>query len=460
MTARVVVVGLGPAGDDLVSAGTLALIEQHEVRFVRTRRHPSAHVVGDARSFDHLYEAAATMSEVYEGIVEALVSAASETGEVLYAVPGSPVVAEHTVQLLLADERVEVEVHAALSFLDLAWARLGIDPVAAGVRVVDGHRFAVEAAGERGPLLVAQCDRRSVLSDIKLAVDDPPSAPVVLIQRLGARDEHIAEVSWDELDRLVEPDHLTSLWIPELASPVASEVAGLVELVARLRVECPWDREQTHQSLRPYLVEEAHEVVEALDALSSDTTDAGAHVALEEELGDLLFQIVFHAQIATESGRFDLSDVARSIHDKLVARHPHVFGDVEVDGDARVVESNWERLKAAETGRTSAFDGIPPSLPALARAAKLADKARRLGLGPVVADVVASLADDPDVDGRLAALVASATEIGDPESALREVLRRLEDELRRAEDVAPGARTGSIDPDLFLKSTPPDSDSS
>src|SRR5205085_1586216 len=141
---------------------------------------------------------------------------------------------------------LDVEVLAALSFADLAWARLGVDPVAAGVRMVDGQRFAVEAAGERGPLLVAQCDSKAVLSEIKLACED--GGDVVVLQRLGLPDESITTVAWDELDRAVEPDHLTSLYIAVLAAPVGQELVRFAELVRYLREHCPWDREQTHQS--------------------------------------------------------------------------------------------------------------------------------------------------------------------------------------------------------------------
>src|SRR4051812_23397512 len=151
---------------------------------------------------------------------------------------------------------------AALSFLELAWPRLGVDPVAAGVRVVDGHRFAVEAAGQRGPLLVAQCDAKEVLSGIKLAVEDGPVAPVTVLQRLGLPDESVRPVGWDDIDRDVDADHLTSLWIPALAAPVGVELIRFDELVHTLRERCPWDREQTHDSLRRHLIEEAYEALE------------------------------------------------------------------------------------------------------------------------------------------------------------------------------------------------------
>src|SRR5207237_8985415 len=144
-----------------------------------------------ARSFAVVYERARAFDEVYAEIVDALAEAAASHGEVLYAVPGSPLVAERTVELLLEDGRVDVDVVPGLSFLDLVWARLGVDPVAAGVRVVDGRRFEVEAAGERGPLLVAQCDAPHVLSEIKLAVEYPPAGGVGALQRLRPGDASV-----------------------------------------------------------------------------------------------------------------------------------------------------------------------------------------------------------------------------------------------------------------------------
>ena len=223
-----VVVGLGPAGPELLNGATLDALRRVPRRYLRPGRHPAAAAVTDASTFDEVYDSARSLEEVYGRIVDALVEAAAD-GDVVYAVPGSPLVAERSVELLRADPRVAVEMVPAMSFLDLAWARLGVDPVAAGVRLVDGRRFAVEAAGERGPLLVAQCDARHVLSDVKLAVDDGPDVQV--LQRLGLPDESVTTVAWDDLDRAVEPDHLTCLYLPVLAAPVAGEVAAFAELV-------------------------------------------------------------------------------------------------------------------------------------------------------------------------------------------------------------------------------------
>jgi tetrapyrrole methylase family protein/MazG family protein len=314
------------------------------VRFVRTTRHPAAPVVEPATSFDEVYEQGSTLDDVYRTIVDTLIDGAHAHGEVLYAVPGSPAVAERTVVLLREAEagaRIELEVVPALSFMDLAWARLGVDPVASGARIVDGHRFATEAAGERGPLLVAQCDSARVLSDIKLALDlDGP--PIVVLQRLGAPDEAITTVERSELDRSVTADHLTSVWIAVAAPAVASEVARFDDLVHVLRERCPWDREQTHHSLTRHLLEETYEVLDAIEHVDPESGEGYDH--LEEELGDLLFQICFHATLAGERGEFTLADVARGIHDKLVLRHPHVFGDVDAN-DSTTVMRNWEQIK-------------------------------------------------------------------------------------------------------------------
>jgi tetrapyrrole methylase family protein / MazG family protein len=327
-------------------------------------------------------------------------------------------VAERTVELLLEDRRVDVTVHPALSFLDLAWVRLGVDPVAQGVRVVDGRRFGVEAAGERGPLLVGQCDQRHVLSEVKLAVDAGPE--VIVLQRLGLDDEVVRAVAWEDLDRSVEPDHLTSVWIPRLDAPVAGEVARFHELVRTLRSECPWDREQTHATLTRHLLEETYEVLDAIDGLDADAGTGFDH--LEEELGDLLFQVVFHAVLAAEEGQFTLADVATGIHDKLRARHPHVFERQGVEPDVAELTRTWEQAKVAEKGRASVMDGIPAALPALAYAAKVQKKAASQGV-----DWRALPGGEPGtLAARLLELVDQARASGqDPEEALRAATNRL-----------------------------------
>lgn len=419
MTARpaVVVVGLGPGGPEYVTQQTLDALAAVPVRFLRTARHPSATLVADPVTLDHLYESADRFEEVYAAITETVVAGAVQHGRVAYAVPGSPLVLERSVRQLLADDRIEVEVLPAMSFLDVAWARLGIDPVEARVRVVDGHEFAAAAAGDTGPLLVAHAHANWVLSEIKLAVDGNDDAEVVILQRLGTPDEVITRTTWADLDRTVEADHLTSVYVPRLATPVGASLVRFHELTRVLRERCPWDRSQTHESLIKYLIEETFEVVDALQALDPD--DPATDDALAEELGDLLYQIEFHAMIAEQEGRFTMADVADGIHDKLVRRHPHVFQGASNElGD---IADAWVRIKAEEkaargTPDPGPFDGVPSSLPALSYAAGMLKRSGRAGLVAPASDGTPA----GDLAVALMGLVARAAADGiDAEAALR-----------------------------------------
>ena len=204
------------------------------------------------------------------------------------------------------------------------------------------------------------------------------------------------------------------------------ELGRLVAVMHRLRTGCPWDAEQTHASLVRYLVEETLEVVEAIEA--------GDDTELTEELGDLLLQVVFHAEIAAESGRFDIEDVARRISDKLIARHPYVFTDAEVPTD---LVGSWERAKAVEKSRDSALDGIPERLSALTRAHKVLVRARSHGLDPAVLDVSGTDVPAEAVGVEFLRLVARAEELGlDPEQEARSALRALEERVRAAESLS------------------------
>ena len=469
---EVTVVGLGPGRPGLMTSEALAAIAATPVRWLRTSRHPSADAVPGARSFDYLYESAASIEEVYAGIVDVLAGSAAREKRIIYAVPGSPVVAERSVELLRADPRVTTVLLPGVSFADLAFSRLGVDPLAAGVRLVDGHRFAVEAAGSRGPLLVGQCDSRAVLSEVKLAIgsvlDQARSGPgsfdvpdglqvpdvlevpdgleVTVLQHLGLPDESVRRVAWDDLDRDVEPDHLTSLWLPALADPFASELVRLEELVRALRARCPWDREQTHKSLTRYLLEESYEALEAIEELGPD---GEGYEHLEEELGDVLFQVVFHSVLAAEQGQFALGDVARHVHDKLVGRHPHVFGDVVARTSDEVLK-NWELIKKKEKGQASIMDEVARNLPALLYAHKIQRKAASVGfdwddvggalekVGEELAELNEAVALVRDEMGDLlfaAVNVARHVKV-DPEAALREATAKFRRRFQAVEALA------------------------
>jgi tetrapyrrole methylase family protein/MazG family protein len=456
----IVVAGLGPAGPELTTPAVREALTEaaHAGRlFLRTSRHPACEPYRDidgVHSFDGAYERAASFAEVYEEIVTTLLDAAApgaagaapigaQARPVTYAVPGSPMLAERTVGLLrerAAAAGIPVEILAGLSFADLAWSRLGVDPIEAGVRLVDGESFTVQVAGDHGPFLVGQCWSRQVLSDIKLAIAEPADGQrATLLNHLGLGDEQVVDVAWEDLDRSLEPDHLTSLYIPHLGAAPMQELATFFATVERLRHDCPWDREQTHQSLIRHLLEETYEAIEAIEGLGESPATASveqvAHA--EEELGDLLCQVAFHTVLGAEEGLFTLADVARTVNDKLVARHPHVFGDVVAETAAAVV-TNWERIKDQEKQRTHLFEGVPVAMPALARAAKAERKLASVGLGWPDAAVglgVAATSGAPEREAGTAsdlagdALLALARRLAssgvDPEAALRQALGRL-----------------------------------
>ncbi|MBK5333070.1 MAG: nucleoside triphosphate pyrophosphohydrolase [Ilumatobacteraceae bacterium] len=464
---RVTIVGLGPGGPQYVTQETVEAISNHPHRFIRTARHPSASLVGDATSFDDVYEAADTFADVYAEITERLVASAAEHGEILYAVPGSPLVLERSVRHLSNDARVECIVLPAISFLDVAFARLGIDPVEAGVRLIDGHEFATAAAGDHGPMFVAHTHANWVLSDIKLAVEGASGdEPVVILQRLGTPDEQIVHTTWAELDRTVEADHLTCIYIPHLGSPVGESLVRFHQLARTLREQCPWDKEQTHHSLIKYLLEETYEVVDALQSL--DPEEPSSDTALIEELGDLLYQIEFHATIAEQDGRFTMVDVVDGIHDKLVRRHPHVFGSVKAD-DADTVVANWDAIKHAEKGRTSVFDGVAMSQPSLSYAYHVQRKAAKVGFDwpdvggalPKIVEEAAELTDaiatgdrsriDDELGDLLFAVVNVARHLDiEPEAALRVATHKFRRRFERVEQLAAERQLSMNDADLAV----------
>jgi len=441
---RVVVVGLGPAGVDLLLPAARAALERIPVRYVRTARHPAVDELADEglvlEPLDLLYDSGDDLDTVYAAIAARVVAAAQEHGEVAYAVPGSPSVAERTV-VLLRGAGIDIEIVPGLSFADLAWNRLGIDPMT-GARVIDARTFAVDSAGFSGAMLLAQCDTRFVLSDVKLALLEvlPPEHEVIVLQGLGLPDERKVAVALSELDQAVEPDHLTSVFVDTGDVPVAGELARLLALTERLRGPggCPWDAAQTHHSLRRHVLEEAYEVAAAIDELPVDAPGgeipAGAYDALEDELGDLLFQVMIHSVLAAEAGAFTLADVALGVHAKLVRRHPHVFGEVVADTPAAVI-GNWEQIKKDEKGHESLVEGITPGLPSLLYVQKLMRKADAIGLVPDGAG--GSTLDERALGEALAMLAAAGARAGiDGESALNAWAGRFKDRFTRMEELA------------------------
>jgi len=464
----IVVVGLGPGRWEDLTLEARDALEAAPAVICRTLRHPTVDALRERRpdltldSFDPLYERAESFAALYPQMADLLLerAAALAEGEVLvYAVPGHPLIAEESVRHLRqrAPERgIAVRIVPGLSFVEPVCAALGVDPLERDLQLLDATLLAdVSSPALMGellpthPALIAQAYNRRLLSGVKLALGElyPDDWEVAVVRWAGMPGrETVERVPLAELDRGERADHLTTIYVPALPPLAAVRVPeGLRYVVARLRAPdgCPWDREQTHLSLRKYVLEEAYEVADVLDEWDG-SPEVAEHLA--EELGDLLLQVYLQAEIADQEDLFHIGDVYQSITEKLIRRHPHVFGDVEVRDAAHVVR-NWEAIKRDERAgkgqdvkAESVLRGIPASAPALFQAYELGKKAAKVGF------------EWPSVDGALekvgeeARELARAVERGDGEEqrdelgdllfALATVARRLriqpEDALRAA----------------------------
>lgn len=455
------VVGLGPGSENRLPPQAFALLTGGLPVFLRTARHPvlQTGTLADALQnvpcfpLDDEYENNASFADTYAAIVARVFREEALQGDIVYAVPGHPLVGESTVALLLPEAKrrdVSVQVVGAPSFVDACLEAVG-EAITGNLAVIDAltlapHDAAAAASSDLlrgasdGPILLYQVYGREAASHAKLALmraGYPDEFPVTLIQAAGIPQQEtiVPDVPLYALDRRPERlNHLTSVWVPRL--PQSERKPGfsdLVRVMARLRepeTGCPWDLEQTHQSLRPYVLEEAYEVADALDNL--DTNDGPEK--LTDELGDLLLQVVFHAQIAQEAGDFDESDVCQAIVGKLIRRHPHIFGDVTVTG-ADDVLTNWNAIKASEKNhetRTSVLDGVPRSAPALSRALQISKKAVKAGFEwPDVGGVLDKAEEEfgelrAEIENETANRERIASELGDLLFTLVNVARRLE----------------------------------
>lgn len=379
----ITIVGLGPGTFGLITVETLDKLKSAETLLLRTAKHPT---VADLQArnisfatYDYLYEEKASFEDVYNAIAADCIKRARAGEQVVYAVPGSPLVAEKTV-LLIRDLAIKysipVRILPGMSFLETLYARLAIDPIE-GITVADAADLERLLPDVNTALIVTQVYNRQVASDAKLALmqqygDD---WQITLVRNVGLPDEDIREIPLFELDRVEVIDHLTSVYVPARKDCTkAFDLKPLQDIMVTLRSPggCVWDIEQTHTSLRRYFVEEVYEVLEAIDLEDSEK--------LCEELGDLLLQVVFHARVAEESGIFSMQDVIDGVSQKMVRRHPHVFGEVTVRDAAEVVV-NWEAIKKEEKAgeRQGILDGIFKGLPALLRAYKLQGKAAKVG---------------------------------------------------------------------------------
>jgi tetrapyrrole methylase family protein/MazG family protein len=404
---EVIVVGLGPGRWDDLTLEARDVLQSASLVICRTTRHPTVEALRQHRpdleiaSFDDLYEQAESFAELYPRMAERLFERARALpggASLVYAVPGHPLIAEESVRRLRASgpaQGITVRLVAGLSFIEPVCAVLDVDPLSQDMQVLDATLLAdIPSAAMQGtvlptkPALIAQAYNRRVASGVKLALGEiyPDDWEVTVVRSASVPGEEAVErMRLVDLDRGEHADHLTTIYVPPLPPLMATRVPeGLRYVTWRLRAPdgCPWDREQTHQSLRKYVLEEAYEVAEILDEWDGSPEQA-EHLA--EELGDLLLQVYLHSEIADQEDLFHIGDVYQAVTEKLIRRHPHVFGDAVV-GDSSHVLRNWEVIKRQEretrgedVEAESVLRGIPKSAPALYQAYELGRKAAKAG---------------------------------------------------------------------------------
>ncbi len=449
----ITITGLGPGSLERVPSPVRELLlDPARAVIVRTIRHPAASELAGLREVvfcDDLYESAESFDDVYTAIADRVLAAAVD-GPVIYAVPGSPLVGEFAVAKI-RESAPDAEVIPSESFVDAVLAEVGYDPLDRGLQILNGHELPDPLVLDK-PSIVGHLDSPEVLADVLDAVGRvlPEDTVVTVLTGLGAPDARIVDGPVEEIDHGLAGVR-TSLFVD--AEP--GGLIGAVRVMRRLREECPWDREQTHASLVKNLVEEAYELIEAIGRLPDDDIDWVAYSAVEDELGDVLLQVLFHEAIARQSGAFDIDGVAEVLRQKLVRRHPHVFSDVEV-ADASEVKDNWDRIKEEERGGApaSTLDGVPDGLPALQRASKIQNRAAKVGFDwdtatdvvPKIHEEMGELEEAMDGEGDvpseigdvLFSVINLSRHLGvDPELALRQATSRFEQRFRRMEEDGP-----------------------
>ena len=389
MKKTIHIIGLGAGDLSQMPLGIYRMLTNNQERvFVRTEDHP---VIEELKqegiqfvSFDEIYEENDKFEDVYEQIVARLFHEVSEKNSIIYAVPGHPMVAEATVQHLLnRSEEIEVVIEGGQSFLDSMFSALKIDPIE-GFQLVDGLTMRPEELSLHQHVIIGQVYDQLSASAVKLALMErlPDEYKVTVVTAAGSEQESMIQVPLYDLDRVTTLSNLTAVYLPPVSSDelLYRDFSKLREVIKTLRGPngCPWDRKQTHESLKRYAVEETYELLEAIDEQDDEH--------LVEELGDVLLQVLLHAQIGEDNGYFNMEDVIGRITEKMVRRHPHVFADMAADSAEEVI-SNWEDIKKqekSEAGKNenkqiSLLDGIPVSLPNLLRSLKLQKKAAKVG---------------------------------------------------------------------------------
>lgn len=377
------IMGLGPGAYEALTIGALKELKNNKNIYFRTEKHPTVDFLKDEgikfESYDHAYEKYDSFDDVYKYIAEDLITKIKDDEDLIYAVPGHPLVAEKSVINLIElckENNVQYEVLPAVSFVDAMMEALQVDPIE-GVKIIDAFDMKNQILDKRVGTIITQVYNNFIASEVKLRLLEgyEDDTEIIFVRAAGVEGlESIRKIPLYELDWQEDIDYLTSIYIPkDLGNK--KDFQDLLDIIETLRNPggCPWDREQTHESLKSALLEECYEVIDAIENEDED--------ALIEELGDVLLQVVFHASIGKEDGYFDIMDVIGGISNKMINRHPHVFGNEEVNTSEQVLV-NWDEIKKEEKGiktLTEEMQNIAKSLPATTRAYKVQKKAKKVG---------------------------------------------------------------------------------
>ncbi|MEL5900436.1 nucleoside triphosphate pyrophosphohydrolase, partial [Clostridium sporogenes] len=377
------IIGLGPGSKESITLGTIDSLKTVDKVFLRTEKHPTVEYINKLgivyETFDEKYETGESFDEVYNSIAKSLIDDSNNYSDIIYAVPGHPLVAEKSVNILIKlckENNIEFKIVPAVSFVDALMESLLLDPVE-GLKIIDAFDIKNQVMDKRIGTVITQVYDKFIASEVKLNLMNyyKDDTEIFFVRAAGIEGlEEIRKIPLYELDRQHNIDHLTSVYIPKVSNN-NYDFMDLLDIMDKLRGEegCPWDKEQTHTSLKKYLIEESYEVIEAIDNKDVDM--------LIEELGDVLLQVIFHSQIGKEEGFFEIKDVIQSICDKMINRHPHVFSDLEINNSNEVLE-NWDKIKSIEQGNKTYTDSIrhiTKTLPALMRADKVQKKAAKVG---------------------------------------------------------------------------------
>lgn len=374
------IVGLGPGSEDALTLGAIKALKTYPL-YLRTEKHPTVSYLIESeimyKSFDDHYMRAEKFEEVYEGIKDAIIHE-GKVREITYGVPGHPLVAEKSVILIIEACKslgIPYKIYPAVSFVDTMLEALEIDPIL-GLRIVDALTIEEERPDFSKGTIITQVFSAYMASRVKIALGHylNDEDEIVFVRAAGTSEEVLRRIPLFELDRQKDIDDLTSVYIPPMKDKY--DFYTFMGIVERLRDKdegCPWDKEQTHESLKRYLIEESYEALEAIDLEDYES--------LSEELGDVMLQILLHSTIGKEQGEFSVHDVIRTVSEKMIYRHPHVFNKGREMSSEEVL-LQWDELKKKEKSEERLSDslkGISKFYPSLSRAEKIQKKARKYG---------------------------------------------------------------------------------